>query len=179
VFPLLSVLASGKATARGEDMLSGGVPCYAVYATADDRHLAVGALESRFWELFCRTLKRPDLAPHGLASGEDGLRIKAELAAIIAAKPLAHWAALFADVDCCVTPGLRLEETLRQEQIVARQMVIDVDGIGQFAPPWKISDYRYPTSRPAARAGADSEAILSAAGYSSAEIAVLRAAGVI
>ncbi len=179
VFPLLSVLATGKVAARGEDMLSGGVPCYGVYATADNRYLAVGALETKFWELFCATLARPDLARYGLATGEAGARVRGILSEIIAARPMAHWATLFADVDCCVTPVLRLEETLQHEQIVARQMVIEVGSVRQFAPPWKLSDGQFAPARPATRAGADSDSILAEYGYSAAEIAALRDATVI
>ena len=41
------------------------------------------------------------------------MALRAELAAILAAQPLAHWVARFEDVDACVTPVLRLDETLR------------------------------------------------------------------
>jgi crotonobetainyl-CoA:carnitine CoA-transferase CaiB-like acyl-CoA transferase len=179
VVPLLAVLATGLVAPRGDDMLSGGVPCYAVYATADERYLAVGALEPKFWKLFCATLACPDLVPYGLATGDEGSRVKSALARIIAAQPLAHWTALFAEVDCCVTPVLRLEETLEHEQILARQMEIEVDGVRQFAPPWKLSEHQFVTPRPAPPAGADSESILGAHGYTAAEIAALRDAKVI
>ncbi|HRD88357.1 MAG TPA: CaiB/BaiF CoA-transferase family protein, partial [Accumulibacter sp.] len=41
LFPLLAVLGLGHAVPRGEDVLSGGMPSYGVYATSDGRHLAV------------------------------------------------------------------------------------------------------------------------------------------
>jgi crotonobetainyl-CoA:carnitine CoA-transferase CaiB-like acyl-CoA transferase len=50
-------LAEGFATGRfpgsQETMLTGGSPRYGLYATADGRFLAVGALEPKFWEAFC------------------------------------------------------------------------------------------------------------------------------
>jgi hypothetical protein len=72
IFPLVATLAQGKPAPRGADLLTGGVPCYAVYRTADDRYLAVGALEPKFWQVFCAAIERPDLAPFGLATGSRG-----------------------------------------------------------------------------------------------------------
>jgi len=178
-FPLLTTLAQGHPAPRGADLLSGGVPCYGVYCTADKRYLAVGALEAKFWELLCTTVARPDLAPFGLATGAKGAWAKSELAALFAAQPLAHWSALFEPVDCCVTPVLTLDEAMRHAQLLARGMLVNVDGMPQFAPPYRISDFALGQPRPAPAAGQDSESILAAAGYAAAEIAALRGAGVI
>ena len=38
------------------------------------------------------------------------LALRAELAAVFASQPLAHWLALLEPADCCVTPVLRLDE---------------------------------------------------------------------
>ena len=178
-FPLLTTLAQGHPAPRGTDLLSGGVPCYGVYGTADRRYLAVGALEAKFWELLCATLARPDLAPYGLATGAKGDWVKGELAALFAGQPLAHWSALFETVDCCVTPVLTMDEAMRHAQLAARGMVVTVDGMPQFAPPYRISEFAPGEPRPAPTAGQDSESILAAAGYAAAEIAALRAARVI
>jgi crotonobetainyl-CoA:carnitine CoA-transferase CaiB-like acyl-CoA transferase len=40
------------------------------------------------------------------------MALRAELAALIAGQPLAHWVARFEAVDACVTPVLRLDESL-------------------------------------------------------------------
>ncbi len=76
VFPLQTLVEKGRTTARGTDLLTGGVPCYGVYATADGRHLAVGALEEKFWRTLCEALQRPELVPFGRASGEEGERTR-------------------------------------------------------------------------------------------------------
>lgn len=61
--PLLAMLCHGRPVPRGEDALSGGAPGYSLYGTMDGRHMAVAALEPKFWRLFCDTLGRPDLEP--------------------------------------------------------------------------------------------------------------------
>ncbi len=176
---LLSVLARGGTLPRGTDDLSGGLPAYGLYRTQDDRWLAVGALEPKFWQLFCDALGRPDLKPHGLARGAAGERTRAEVAALLAGRPLAHWAALFENVDCGVTPVLSFEEAMAHPQLMARGMLPEADGLKQFSLPFKMSGLDFAVRRPAPKVGADGAAILAAAGYGAAEIEQLRRSGVI
>ncbi len=179
IFPLVTTQVFGKPAPRGADLLTGGVPCYGVYRTADDRYLAVGALEPKFWQAMCAALNRPDLAPHGLATGSKGREVKAELAALLASQTMAHWEPIFAAADCCVTPILRVDEVLQHPQITARDMVVELGGVKQYAPPFKLSAWPWAAPMPAPAAGADSEAVLAAAGFSAAEISSLRASRVI
>ncbi|MDO8787101.1 MAG: CaiB/BaiF CoA-transferase family protein [Sulfuritalea sp.] len=179
IFPLVTTLVAGQPAPRGADLLTGGVPCYAVYRTADDRYLAVGALEPKFWQALCEAIKRPDLAPFGLATGSEGQRVKSELAALIGSRPLSHWQPVFAAADCCVTPVLRMDEVMNHPQIVAREMVVEIGGSKQYAPPFKLSAWPWASATPAPASGADSDAVLAAAGFAETEIAALRAAKVI
>ena len=103
-------LALGEAAPRGEDWLTGGWPCYGVYRTADERFLAVGALEPKFWQVLCEAIGKPHLASLGTTSGVVGMRVRKELADHFVAQPLAHWTEFFDQVDCCVTPVLTLAE---------------------------------------------------------------------
>ncbi len=103
-------LALEATKARGEDWLTGGWPCYAVYATADDRFLAVGALEDKFWHGLCDALDKPHLKALGSAEGIAAMRVKKELADCFVTRNLAHWTEIFDASDCCVTPVLTLAE---------------------------------------------------------------------
>jgi crotonobetainyl-CoA:carnitine CoA-transferase CaiB-like acyl-CoA transferase len=150
-----------------------------VYRTADDRYLAVGALEPKFWQAFCAAIERPDLGPFGLATGGEGRRVKADLATLIGSQPLAHWQAIVSVADCCVTPVLRMDEVVAHPQVVAREMVVEVGGTTQYAPPFKLSAWPWENAQPAPAAGADSETVLAAAGFADTEIAALRNAKVI
>jgi alpha-methylacyl-CoA racemase len=113
IFPLVTTQVFGKPAPRGADLLTGGVPCYGVYRTADDRYLAVGALEPKFWQAMCAALESPGPRRlYGLATGSKGREVKAELAALLASQSMAHWEPIFAAADCCVTPILRVDEVL-------------------------------------------------------------------
>ena len=117
VLASFSLQSTGRTPVPGGDLLSGGAPCYGVYRTADGRHLAVGALEPKFWQALCDTIGRPDWAERhwsrGLVAGSsESMALRAELAAVLGGEPLAHWVSRFEAVDACVTPVLRLDETL-------------------------------------------------------------------
>lgn len=176
---LLSVLSRGHTLPRGTDDLNGGLPGYGLYRTQDDRWLAVGALEPKFWQVLCEAVARPDLKPHGLARGAEGERARAELAALFAGQPLAHWAELFERFDCGVTPVLTFEEAMAHPQLQARGMLREHGGLDQFAPPFKMSGVDFAVRAPAPKVGADDTVILRAAGYTDAEIEELRRQGVI
>ncbi len=45
VLARITLQSTGRVPPPGRDLLSGGAPCYGIYRTADDRHLAFGALE--------------------------------------------------------------------------------------------------------------------------------------
>ena len=177
---LAAVVTTGKALPRGADFLSGREPCYATYRTADGRYMAVGALEKKFWNRVCEVLERPDLkACHWEARTKSAEWGVAQMREIFASRPQAWWDEKFSKEDCCVTPVLRLEESLDDPQVKARDMVVMHEGALQFAPPLKLSEYVFSIERDAPRAGEHSEDILREAGYAPAEIEALRAAAVI
>jgi alpha-methylacyl-CoA racemase len=89
-------------------LLTGGLACYRIYATADGRHLTVAALEARFFERLCELLGRPELAERQYGSEQEPLAD--ELAELIAEKPLATWLELFDGEDVSVGPVATLEE---------------------------------------------------------------------
>ena len=93
-------------------------------------------------------------------------------------RPRDAWASLFATVDCCVTPILAPEEALKNEQLVARKMIVTDDDLVQFAPPLKLSEFDFAIRQRAPDAGEHNASILQAAGYSADEIAGLKADGV-
>ena len=93
-------------------LLTGGLACYRIYATADGRHLPVAALEPRFFHRLCELLGRPELAERQWEPEQEPLAD--ELAGAFAAKPLATWLELFDDEDVSVGPVATLEEAAAQ-----------------------------------------------------------------
>jgi alpha-methylacyl-CoA racemase len=172
-FSMLRLNDAGHSLPRGSDLLSGGLPCYAAYRCADGRHMAVGALEGKFWKTCCALLGQPAWSERQWDAG-----LRSEVAALFATRTRDDWAKLFAAVDCCVTPVLTPEEAVDDAQITARGMVLRDDGLTQFAPPLKLSDHEFTIRQAAPKAGEHSAEILRAAGYSDTQIDRLQATGV-
>ena len=173
-FSMLRLNDAGHSLPRGSDLLSGGLPCYAAYRCADGRHMAVGALEGKFWKTCCALLGQPAWSERQWDAG-----LRSEVAALFATRTRDDWAKLFAAVDCCVTPVLTPEEAMDDAQITARGMVLRDDGLTQFAPPLKLSDHEFSIRQAAPKAGEHSAEILRAAGYSDTQIDRLQATGVL
>ena len=172
-FSMLRLNDAGHSLPRGSDLLSGGLPCYAAYRCADGRHMAVGALEGKFWKTCCALLGQPAWSERQWDAG-----LRSEVAALFATRTRDDWAKLFAAVNCCVTPVLTPEEAVDDAQITARGMVLRDDGLTQFAPPLKLSDHEFTIRQAAPKAGEHSAEILRAAGYSDTQIDRLQATGV-
>ncbi|RJG06219.1 CoA transferase [Noviherbaspirillum cavernae] len=127
IMPLVAVNNFGRPAAPGRDLLTGGVPCYNVYRTSDDRFMAVGALELKFWQACCDVLGRPDLKDRHWSlgqeiGGDDAMTVKTELDRMFAEKSLFEWTKIFASADCCVTPILRADEALAHPLFQSRGM---------------------------------------------------------
>lgn len=170
IFPRCELAAGVPPQSRGDDLLTGGRANYALYRTRDGRHLAVAALEEKFWANFCARVERRDLVTADLADPA----VRAEVAALVGARSLAEWEALLAGADCCVTPVLTTAEALAHPQFRARGMIVDGDDIAGYAPPFRISGWTFAPPRRPPTAGEHADEILAAAGYTSAEIAALR-----
>lgn len=89
-------------------LLTGGLACYATYATADGRHLTLAALEPVFFARACELVGRPDLAVRQYAPDQE--RLRRELAGIFARRTLGEWLALFDAEEVCVGPVATLAE---------------------------------------------------------------------
>jgi alpha-methylacyl-CoA racemase len=184
VMPLATLAVHGSTRRAGGDTLTGGLACYALYRTADDRFLAVGALERKFWDALCNVIERADLKPlHRTGDATTEARVRDELAAIFGARSLAYWEERFAHADACVSPVHTLEEALADPHFRARGMVVDsvhptLGPLTQFACPVRMSRYGFELHRHAPRPGEHTVELLREAGCSEASIAALLQKGV-
>lgn len=140
---------------RGTNLLDGGAPFYDTYRCADDRFVAVGALEPSFYAQMLEGLglaDDPTLPPQHARDRWDELR--ARLVEAFATKSRDEWARIFAGTDACVTPVMSREEALSHPHIVARGTIIEVDDIPQASPAPRFS--RTPPDTPSPSRPAES-----------------------
>lgn len=127
-------LATGEAPGPGHYVLTGRYACYDVYPTADDRWLAVGAIEPAFWANLCRLVGLERWIDH---QTDDAVQdaIRADLRAVFRTRTRDEWVALLADADTCVAPVLDIAEVAADPQVAARGAI--VEAVHPQRPPFR------------------------------------------
>lgn len=156
---LSTLRVMGDAAPRGQDMLSGALPNYAVYECADGKALAVGALEPKFWMALLQALERPDLARLPAVPGPKGEPLRAALRELFRTRTRDDWEARLAHLDTCVSAVLTPAEALRNEQVVSRELMESLHGKPAPRLPIRFSHARTQTGAPPAL-GADNASVL-------------------
>ena len=138
-------LTTGCLPKRGETLVGGGFAFYHTYETSDHKYLAIGCLEEKFWQEFCRAIAREDLVEDQFVDGPRQDDMIAEVQKIMLQKPRQAWLDLMARYDTCVSPVNSLEEALQDPQIRQRGLWFTaqhpVDGaIGQQGFPVKFAE---------------------------------------
>ncbi|KAA6212872.1 CoA transferase [Streptomyces albofaciens JCM 4342] len=146
--------AGGWQDRRGANLLDGGAPFYGTYETADGGHMAVGALEPRFYAEFVRLLGIADDVPARDDPGAWG-ELRAAIAARFKTRTRQEWTAVFEASDACVAPVLSLREAPGHPHLAARGTFTGHGGITQPAPAPRFSATPGAIRRPPARPGAD------------------------
>jgi len=108
---------------RQSNILDGAAPFYGIYRCACGGHVAVGAIEAKFWAELLERLAITDFPDQ--MSIPDWPAMRSALADVFATKPRAHWAAIFEDTDSCVTPVLSIDEAATHAHMVAREVFSD------------------------------------------------------
>jgi len=140
VIPAADCLGVGRETGPEQELLNGG-QFYDYYETRDRRYLSVGGLEPKFRQALCLALGRPDLEALAFAAGsEEQKDFKRQISDIIKSKDYDQWRAIFKEVDACVEPVLTLSEACCNEQLISREMIVDVEGIRQLGCAIKMSE---------------------------------------
>jgi alpha-methylacyl-CoA racemase len=176
-------LATGTVPGPGHYILTGRYACYDTYSCADDRWLAVGAIEPHFWANLCRALGCEHWIEHQL---DDDVQdaVRADLAAAFATKPRDAWAAELAPADTCVAPVLSVPELVDDPQYVARGVVVEATHptAGPFRQLGPLLAGTVPPDGPVALpdwSTTDTDEVLRSTGFGDDEIARLRADGAV
>lgn len=130
----------GAPLARGREALNGGYGCYGVYRTKDERYLAVGSLEPKFFQGVCAAIGRPELLEGAYDTGEAGKQVRRELELVFAARPLAEWVTLFSALDLCVEPVREGDEVLDDPQLQARGLFVKEGDVVWVRTPVRFGD---------------------------------------
>ena len=122
--PLLVAAAASALTGPPADWLSGRLVCYHVYRTKDGRYVALGALERKFWDAFCRAAGCERLIPAHLTPALDDNPAYRELRAMFAGKSAAEWACFAKAVDTVMAVVRSPGEVLVDEHLATRGVLV-------------------------------------------------------
>jgi alpha-methylacyl-CoA racemase len=164
---------------RGDNLLDGGAPFYGVYRCADDRYVAIGALEPQFHGLL---LEKLAIVDPEFARRDDRARwpsLRAKLAAVFAARTRAEWCARLEGSDVCFAPVLGLDEAPAHAHNATRGTFMTRDGHAEPAPAPRLACTPAEAGAAAAIAGEHGAAILADWGFAAEEIAALARQGMI
>jgi alpha-methylacyl-CoA racemase len=164
---------------RGTNLLDSGAPYYDVYRCADGAEVAVAALEPQFFAALLDVLGLDAAEVPGQGDVERWPDLRERLAAAIAARPRHELLAAAEGTDACLAPVLTMREAARHPHVHARGTVVEVDGVPQPAPAPRFSATAAELARPPAGAAQHTDQVLTSSGFSHAEVAALRADGVV
>jgi alpha-methylacyl-CoA racemase len=118
-------LAVGTEPGPGHYILTGRYACYDTYRCADDRWVAVGAIEPAFYRNLCTAVGCEQWLDHQL---EDEVQdeVRRDFAAAFAGRTRDEWIATLADADTCVSPVATIPELVDDPQFAARDAVVEV-----------------------------------------------------
>ena len=162
---------------RGANTLDGAAPYYRCYRCADDRFVAVGALEPQFYAELMAGLAL-DAAEWPQGQRERWPDLAKLIAERFATRSRDEWAEHFASADACVAPVLSLTEAPADAHLRARATFVEADGVQQPAPAPRFSRTPGALSRPPVLPGQHTDEVLGELGMAHA-VSDLRAAGAI
>lgn len=93
---------------NGIPEIAGTRASYAIYETKDGRHVALGALEEKFWRNFCLYAGKPEWLKWSARPA--GSMEYQEVAKFFKSKDWREWYELSMQVDCCLAPVLKAHE---------------------------------------------------------------------
>ncbi len=142
-----AALNLGKKEFPGRGVISGSSPFYQYYKCLDGKYLALGAVEPVFAQRVAEFFQCP--------------MDKDSLSAAIAKKTRDEWIEQTAHMDMCLEPVLHMYELKHDENLKAREMIIEVDGQLQSALPIKFSGFKPGKPKSAPALGADNDEIMA------------------
>jgi alpha-methylacyl-CoA racemase len=178
--PFYGARASGFWGPRGTNFLDTGAPFYDAYETSDGGWVAIGAIETQFYdELRGRLGLADDMMFAAQWDKECWPAQKQRLAEVFRTKTRDEWCELLEHTDACFAPALAPTEAPDHPHNRARQTFLRINDVPQPAPAPRFSRTPATVTRPPTHAGEDNDEALGAWGFTPTDIHELRASGAI
>lgn len=175
---------------KGEMALSGEYPFYRNYECGDGKHIAIGAIEQKFWKAFCESMGHPEFTEQqfagmdyleralGLKSTVTRDEINETFEQIFATRKRQYWLEYLGNRGVCCSPVLSPSRTWKDQHVQARGVRVPVKdpragSVDHVTLPVVVNGKRFPIS-PAPSLGQDNDRIYDALGIGRDELRALR-----
>ena len=105
---------------RGANLLDGGAPFYRCYETKDNKYVAVGALENKFFRELVTKLELPEEMINEQMNLDRWSEFETIFSDLFLTKSRDEWSEIFKNSDSCVTPVLSLDEARSHPHAISR-----------------------------------------------------------
>lgn len=164
---------------RGTNLLDSGAHFYDTYETKDGRYVSLGAIEPQFYAELVRLagLDADAFSPQMNRAQWPALKVR--LAEVIKTRTREEWCQILEGTDACFAPVLDPLEAPEHRHNKLRGTFVEIDGVAQPRPAPRFSRTDPEVRNPPPIPGQDTDAVMAELGLSAAEIARLKASGII
>ena len=169
---------------RDEELNWGAMPLTAVFETADDPLVVVGAFRDQPLRDLCRALGVEDMSDDPRFADIEAMKANTSVLRGILQEAFRrdtreHWLMKLEDADFLCAPVRTLAEALHDPQTTENDMIWGEGTVRLVGNPMHLSATPGSLRRPPPRLGEQTDEILAGLKFSSEEIAELRAQGVV
>ncbi len=168
-----------NADERESNMLDGGAHFYDTYECKDGKYVAIGSLEPQFYALLIEKTGIDSVTFSQQHEKTLWPNLKSVLAERFKSKTRDEWCEIMVGTDVCFAPVLDMVEARSYDANTARNVFTEIGNMTHPSPAPRFMRTPSYISHGTHAAGADTEDILTNAGFKSSEITELLNQGVI
>ena len=142
---------------RESNLLDGYAHFYDTYECKDNKFVAIGSIESQFYNELLEKLQIDDRRFLDQYNKELWPELKDIITAKIKSKSRSEWIEIFSESDACVTPVLDMEEAQAHPHNISREAFTNIDGFNQPNASPRYSKTKPEIKHNAKKIGADLE----------------------
>ena len=157
-------------------------PYYTVYRTKNDKFMAVGSIEGKFFSNLCTTLEIPEYIGKQFTTGSEQEEIRNSIEKVFLTKTQEEWVEVFKNIDACVSPVKSFKDAMDDPHYRDRGIFVEeyhpiIGKTKNIGNPIKFSSTDLPIRTSAPKTGENTKEILKSVGYTEEEIKTLKRKG--